>query len=429
MTGTHAPLAIKAAAVDGTTLISGTVAPVAPPLVLSYVTTLAGGTTAVLHLHASPELTKPAALQRILFDGQLVDTGKLVVLGPGGHAVFVTDLPAPKAHGEVWTAVLFTDASGAAGAAYGGRILPERYPVQTWPHTEDCPLPQPNVSNPNATELRDIGIDSIFQGFGRFAQKCAPPGLNKSQAAVAYVSTLEGVAADGWWHVMLDGENAGQWKNNALLSPGTRAEVVDGILIGDEVDGSGIKAKNLRPKLNLSLENIRATPDLLTYQGSATNAFVGAFAGIADIQGSDAYAAACAPSQANRVSLQYPYQYLRNARDNHIPGTFWGYSQLFNGPDGSSHVGAADTSSLSGSRVRSESGWNYEPNPNELVCQIAQTVLAGSKALMLFQTEHSQLSTHNMSLVRQTIRSMRTVSEVIRTGDIGGVLFDVSSKL
>jgi hypothetical protein len=45
-----------------------------------------------------------------------------------------------------------------------------------------------------------------------------------------------------------------------------------------------MSATKLRTPLNQSLECMRTTPDLLTYQGSATNAFVGAFAGIADIQ-------------------------------------------------------------------------------------------------------------------------------------------------
>ena len=61
--------------------------------------------------------------------------------------------------------------------------------------------------------------------------------------------------------------------------------------------------------------------------------------------------------------------------------------------------------------------------------QIAQTVLSGSKGLMLFQTYHEVISRTNMSLVRNTIHAMRTVSEAIRTGDIGGVGFTVSSKL
>ena len=48
-------------------------------------------------------------------------------------------------------------------------------------------------------------------------------------------------------------------------------------------------------------------------------------------------AAACAPTQlatTKKLPLSYPYHYLRNTRDNHMPGTMWGYSQLYGSPDG-----------------------------------------------------------------------------------------------
>lgn len=61
--------------------------------------------------------------------------------------------------------------------------------------------------------------------------------------------------------------------------------------------------------------------------------------------------------------------------------------------------------------------------------QIAQTVLSGSKGLMLFQTYHSVLSTTNTSLVRSAIQSVRAVSETVRVGDIEGLGFNVSSRL
>ena len=63
------------------------------------------------------------------------------------------------------------------------------------------------------------------------------------------------------------------------------------------------------------------------------------------------------------------------------------------------------------------------------VVQIAQTVLSGSKGLMLFQTYHSVLSTTNTSLVRSAIQSVRAISETVRVGDIEGLRFNVSSRL
>merc|ERR1719324_93361 len=100
------------------------------------------------------------------------------------------------------------------------------------------------------------------------------------------------------------------------LSPAVRAASVDAVLIGDEVDGE-IDADHLRGKLATALEQMAAFPDVPTYMGSKTNHNVGAFAGITDIQGSDAYCAACAPTMleaAKTLPLQYPYFYLKNAR-------------------------------------------------------------------------------------------------------------------
>ena len=74
-------------------------------------------------------------------------------------------------------------------------------------------------------------------------------------------------------------------------------------------------------------------------------------------------AAACAPTQlatTKKLPLSYPYHYLRNTRDNHMPGTMWGYSQLYGSPDGG----------RSSSEVASGTGWDYEPAPNELVAQV-----------------------------------------------------------
>lgn len=147
--------------------------------------------------------------------------------------------------------------------------------------------------------------------------------------------------------------------------------------------------------------------DVLDDTLTVMQAMVGAFAGIADIQGIDAYAAACAPTQlavTKRLPLQYPYYYLRNARDNHAPNTMWGYSQLvhFN--------------------------WDYQPNTPELVAQVAMVVLSGSKSLMLFQTDHAIMTKQNMSLVSLTIRSMSELGEVIRQGDINAVGFALSAE-
>ena len=151
---------------------------------------------------------------------------------------------------------------------------------------------------------------------------------------------------------------------------------------------------------------------------------MGAFAGIADVQGMDAYSGACAPTQLSvlkTLPLQYPYFYLRNARDNHVPLTFWGYSQLYEGNPKFLDADASDAIPPGGLT------WDYQAHQNELVAQIAQVVLSGSKGMMTFQTEGAELRAFNTSLVAQTMRSIRTVSDIVRVGDIAAVGFTLSA--
>ena len=60
------------------------------------------------------------------------------------------------------------------------------------------------------------------------------------------------------------------------------------------------------------------------------------------------------------LPLQYPYDYLRNARDNHAPLPTWLYSQLYSG------------------------AWGYQADENEIITQIGEVVLAGAKGVTLW---------------------------------------------
>ena len=153
----------------------------------------------------------------------------------------------------------------------------------------------------------------------------------------------------------------------------------------------------------MPLAHAEATGATLSSAGN-----VGAFAGIADIQGSDAYAGACAPTMLpviRRLPLQYPYYYLRNARDNHKPLTMWGYSQLYS------------------------DAWTYQANANELVAQIGQVVLSGSKAMMLFQANLEQADGHKNGPIKEALRNVQALREELRVGDVQGAPFTSTSKL
>ena len=54
-------------------------------------------------------------------------------------------------------------------------------------------------------------------------------------------------------------------------------------------------------------------------------------------------------------------------------------------------------------------------------------VLSGSKALMFFQSDHAIFAKTDTSLIGRAIKSVRTVSEIIRTGDIAAVGFALAA--
>tara|TARA_B110001452_G_scaffold78678_1_gene64211 strand:+ start:2647 stop:4527 length:1881 start_codon:yes stop_codon:yes gene_type:complete len=373
----------------GTVLYDGSVTPVAveSALTLSYVAFRKNGTEAVLHVHNADD----GAAHTL--DGATLD-GKAVTLPAaatepvpsGGHLVLTVPLSAAKGVNAVWTASLTS--GGTAG--FGGRVpSSERFVIEAWPKSTDCALPGGNDAN--AAEAASLGIDSMYTSWD-------------GSCSSSVVSAIEKIAAGGaaWWHVMTDTSTA------ATLSASARRLVVDALLLGDEVDGK-VDADHVRKgALKKALGAAAATPEVPTYQGSKTTRNVGTFAGITDIQGSDAYSAACAPTMlpvTKTLPLQYPYFYLRSARDNHAPGVFWGYSQFYS------------------------DAWGYQADAPELIAQIGQAVLSGSKALMLFQYSHEKMQGHKVDDLKAALAAVRAVGHVVREGDVGGVSFSTSATL
>ena len=378
-------LSVHVATVAGKVLFDGTVSAgaVEEELTLAYTAFRKGGTEVVLHVHNSG--TKGATLGSMAFDGMPVTLPAAArkPVPPGGHLVIVAPVPgAAKVANDVWTATL----GGALG--FGGRVMAsERFVVQAWPHSSDCALPGANDAN--AQELLSLGIDSVYytKSFDKTCGKALTDVVNQ-------------LASTGM-HVFTDTHTA------SAVSAAARSASIDAVLLGDEVDGD-VDADHLRGALDKAYKAQSDTPSVPTYMGSKTTRNMGAFAGIADIQGSDAYCAACAPTMlaaAKKLPLQYPFYYLRNARDNHAPGTFWGYAQLYS------------------------DAWSYQADAPELIAQLGQLVLSGSKALMFFQAYHDQFEQHKVSDIRHVIQSVRAVGSIIREGDTGGMAFSTSSKL
>ncbi len=111
---------------------------------------------------------------------------------------------------------------------------------------------------------------------------------------------------------------------------------------------------------------------LLCFQGGSRNRYTGIFAGSTDIKGLDFYIAACAPhctEWGSKQLLRGSYDYLRNARNNHMPGPTWLYTQAFD------------------DSWNSWDGRDRQPNAAELAVSLMSVVAAGAKGLMMFESE------------------------------------------
>lgn len=340
---------------------------------VTYVTTRNQGQHLIVHTHNFG--TKGIDLTSYIVLGK-VHQGTWHI-GAGQSHVMTFDMTNKLLPGSLWSVAVVSKQEGTSG--WGGRVIPERFPIEAWPHSSDCPIPGAN--DDNANELLAAGIDSVFLD----NKKCGDiPSL---------VSALGDKKSP--MHVMVNPNVLSDIKNMANI---------DAINIGDEVDGK--MDKNLRDPSPRNAN--KEWPSLPTFQGAKTNSHVGSYSGITDIQGMDAYCAACAPTMLpviKTLPLQYPYFYLKTARDNHMPLPTWLYSQLYS------------------------EAWSYQANENEIITEIGQVLLAGGKGMMLFQSEHKLFSENDFASIAKVLLSVKSLREDFRLGDIGGLTFTTSAKL
>eukprot|EP00949_MAST-11_sp_MAST-11-sp1_P002008 g2008.t1 len=347
------------------------------PLTLTYGTT-ANNFRKVL-MYVNNPTGSAVVMKGANVNGQPVAAASGVTVEARQTKILSIDASPALQAGDIWSITVSTQ---NATAGWGGRVLPELFPLQAWPKSEDCPLP-PSVGGDEKTydDATRLGIDTVFLG----TSNCGNPWTIAESLAEKGLSTRLAL-------------------KSKLLGPIKNLSNVASIFIGDEVDGK--LDDNLRDD-NPRKSN-KQWPGLPTYQGAKTNSHIGAYAGITDIQGCDAYIAACAPTIVAAVEtlpLNYPYQYLRNTRNNHMPLPTWLYSQLYS------------------------DAWSYQPHENEIVAQVAMTVLAGAKGVTVFQSYEEMIrkySTENIATALQTIRALR---EDFRSGDIGGAIISSSAKL
>lgn len=356
-------------------------APLAPSPVV--VTSVAYAAQEVwVHLHNDDAV--PHKLDRLLLDGRDVTASACVavpMIQPGASITLTIPLCEPPAQGAAWT--LVATWADAAPSVAAGRVMPPHFPTHTWPSDADCALP--GVNDAHYQTLAAAGLDTFFVRSSYDQEGCA------SVPTVNAISTDFGPA--GAW-AMLDEFTPDPSDTSRVLAR----------MLGDEVDNRSLDEllNTQRPRaLAEETQGYGAqSPHLPTYIGASRHRFTGMFAGVADLQGMDMYAAACAPHITDfgtHPPLRGPFDYLRATRNNHMPGVTWLYAQGLG-------------------------GWPAQPSPGDIRHAALSVVAAGGKGLMWFQTPLDKVAENpeSWAALSEVTRQIRALGERLRLGDPTG---------
>ncbi len=364
---------------------------VATPAPLTYVTTTEDRMTVLVHV--ANRDTAPHTLGRLLVNGRDATDAACIpsrTLAPGEVALWRVPRCTPATDGEAWTVVAdWADAPAAVGV---GRVIRPRFPIETWNNTADCVVPGGNVTA--LAMHREARFDTLYV-HGGVCRDCGGCDLTTLLS--------ESLRAEGFFAIATD---------DLSSLPFTNTEGIAAFSTGDESDGEVYEGDG-RPRAGLRAASSRRAwgrhPGTPTFNGAKTNRNIGTFAGMADIQGIDFYAAACAPHitpWGTHPPMRAPYDYLRNARENHMPGTTWLYTQ------GLSPVWNR-TVPILGTR------FSVQPDPQEIYAQAFESIAAGAKGLMWFQSNSAE-GTHapaRWSTMRRVNQMVGSVRELLRSGD------------
>ncbi len=355
---------------------------------LTYVTPTDDLSTLVIHARNTDTVSH--TLNRLLVNGRDVLAAGIacvpkVEIAPGETVMWTVPLCGAAALGDPWTVV--ADWEGTPAATAGGRFLRPQFPIETWPTSSDCPLPGGNESW--LDQHFAAGFDTFYTYWG---QGC-------SDYSTQEIVNLYGPTLDHDFRVLI-GDDFEQVIDDGTTGLITDYHSVAGMLTGDESDGE-IYDQNGDPAAEIKARQARWMwrnyPEVTIYNGAKTNKNIGTFAGMTDIQGIDLYVAACAPwiCTLGPPPIRAAYDYLRNARDNHMPWPTWQYAQGLG-------------------------NWAGQPNAAEVLVQAFSVMAAGGKGLMWFQSRQDDAGNapQTWAAMAQANWVFRGVRDRLRVGDV-----------
>ncbi len=369
--------------------VNGTFPVARTPVPLTYVTTTADRSAFVIH--ARNDDRQARTLVSLEVNGrEVLGTGVAcvpkVTIPPQTAVMWTVPSCGPVDPGTAWTVVArFDEGAPSVGV---GRVLKPFFPIETWPNTSDCPVPTGNRANWEKHYLAGFDTYFLYPSGGGDREGC--------NAFDTWTLANEVLPVQGNQFLVIDAGFSG--------TPLTDTRAVVGFLTGDESDGEVWNDQDI-PNAAGKAAKARALwdryPDVAVYNGGKTNGNVGTFAGMTDIQGMDFYNAACAPhitAWGRHPPIDGPYDYLRNARNNHMPWPTWLYAQ-----------GLAPM-------------WNFQPDATEATHAAMSAMAAGAKGLMWFQTNMKAAGENpaTWQAIARANLTFRAVRAFLREGDVTG---------
>ncbi len=388
------------------TAVNGSIPVQTTKVPLTYVTTSKERDTFLIHLKNMDDTAH--RVTRLLLNGRDVTASDIACIpqksiAPGHAVLFSVPLCQAATLGDPWTVVVeFENSPPTVGV---GRVIKPFFPIESYTNTSQCPFPGGKDDNYRA--YREAGLDTFYlhNGVGS-AENCNIDLQKLVSETLPNTTNLYVLAAS---HMS---EQA--FTNTERIAGFETGDESDGSIYLNETESSNGEGQSGKPKAwskaKASNQAWSRYKEIPTFNGGKTNKNVGTFAGIADIQGMDFYVAACAPHITEILSPMHifsAYDYLRNARENHMPHPTWLYTQGL-------HSGWNAKRPLIGGTV------HVQPDPQELLIQGMSVIAAGGKGIMWFQTtpEEMQHSPKRWQAISQLNWMVRGVREYLREGDI-----------
>ncbi len=389
------------------TAVSGAF-PVAKTTVpITYVTTTTDRSSYLIHVKNTD--TVPRQVTRVWVHGRDVTTPDVAcipktTLAPGETAMWEVPWCTPIEIGSPWTVVV--EYAGAPAAVGAGRVIKPHFVVESWNTTSECPFP--GAKQDNFLAYQAAGFDTAYHHGG---QPDGCEGFDNYEMLNVTAPQTDNFSFLATWELVME-----------KIPPLTNTDGIAGVSTGDESDGSIYESDEASPDYGKPKAWVKARkssavwarhPEVLTFNGGMTNRNIGTFAGMTDVQGIDLYAAACAPHITpafNHPPLRGPYDYLRNARNNHMPLPTWLYTQGLSSAWNT-------TQPLTGVKI------HVQPDPQELLVQAFSVVAAGGKGIMWFQAsqEEAQHAPPRWDAISRANWMVRGVRDILREGDVTGL--------